>query len=370
MAAEVTVRAPGRINIVGEHTDYNKGLVLPAAINRYVEVKASTRGTMTASSSYISSALFDDGFEWQPRRSESGWRSYVASVLDELTNLGIDASGITLSIRGNLPAGRGLGSSGALEVAVALAVLRLRRVRLPRMQLAALCLHAENYGVGVNSEIMDQFISLFGQRNKAVWLDTKTMSYQYLQLPKDCAFVLLDPGKARALADSAFNERRHECNMALTAVRNLVPAVQDLSDLDSRDLWEVAPHLEEPLQSRVRHIVTENERVRIAVQAIQQHDLDALCQIMYESHRSLSEDYRTSAPELDAIVSTLKRSGLPVGAKLCGAGFGGAVVCCVIRPDTALLRKVASTASDSVGAPVVMTPVRVVGSARLIPSRS
>jgi galactokinase len=189
-------------------------------------------------------------------------------------------------------------------------------------------------------------------------------------LPKDCAFVLLDPGKARALADSAFNERRHECNMALTAVRNIVPTVQDLSDLDCTDLQEVAPHLKEPLQSRVRHIVTENERVRNAVQAIQEHDLRALCQTMYESHRSLSENYQTSAPELDAIVGALKRSGLPVGAKLCGAGFGGAVVCCVIRPDTALLRKVGSVASDSVGAPVVLTPVRVAGSARLIPSRS
>lgn len=366
----MVVRAPGRINLIGEHTDYNKGLVLPAAINLYVEVKASTQNAVGFPSSYISSVLYDEGFEWQPQSRESGWRSYVASVLDELTDLGINTANISLSIGGNLPAGRGLGSSGALEVAVALAILRLRGARLSRIQLAALCLHAENFGVGVNSEIMDQFISLFGRRNNAVWLDTRTMSYRYLQLPKDCVFVLLDPCKPRALADSAFNERRHECEIALTRVRDLIPGVRDLSALDGEGLQKVAPYLTGPLQSRVRHIVTENERVRKAVQAILDHDLHTLCQIMYESHFSLSADYQTSAPELDAIVSALRSSDLPVGAKLCGAGFGGAIVCCVIRPDVRLLREIASIASDSVGASVKLTRVRVSGGARMVQSRS
>jgi galactokinase len=342
---------------VGEHTDYNKGLVLPAAVDRYVIVKASA-DRPDGAPCYVSSSRYGDGFEWLPGSRASGWRNYAGSVLAELHAIGIDTAGVSVLIDGNLPAERGLGSSGAFEVGLALAVLGLRRVDLPRMDLAALCLRAENVGVGVESEIMDPFISLFGRRDNAVFLDTRSMSYRYLPLPADCGFVLIDSGRPRSLADSEFNQRRHECNEALEVSRRVFPGLKDLSAIRTPALRELAPVLSPILMRRVRHIVTENERVERAVDALLVRDLATVCQIMYESHESLRVDYQTSSAELDAIVDGLRGSGLPAGAKLCGAGFGGAVICCVVKPDKDRLRKIAEIASAAVGSPVAVERVR------------
>jgi len=323
----IQVRAPGRVCLVGEHTDYNAGLVLPAAIDLgyTVTVKARLDGRTV-----VTSVAYSD--EWSlgdPR--EDGWRRYAAGVLHHLSAAGVAVDGLDVEVSGDLLPGRGLGSSGAFEFGIALAVATFRGRSFPRIELARLCLAAETEYVGVKSELMDQFICGHGRRDHAVCLDMASMRWDAITVPSSWAFLLFDSGAPRALSGSPFNLRRQQCQDALAGLRAARPDLASLSDPGIREA-DLA-FLEGDLLKRARHVWSENRRVQSAVRALRSEDLRAFTGAMTASHESLRADFETTTPELDSLCEAAHEAaglhGIPVGAKVCGAGFGGCVLVCV-----------------------------------------
>jgi galactokinase len=283
----IRVRAPGRVNLIGDHTDYNEGFVLPAAIQLDCVIAARPSPRMALRTL---------------NEVEEGWSRYVDAVAAELGGGGLE--GVVVS---SVPPGSGLSSSAALEVACAVAL----RPKMPRLELALACQRAEHAATGVPSGLMDQLVSLFGERGSALLIDCRTNEIRPVALPDDLALLVVHSGLPRRLETSAYAERRLECErVALElGLRSLRDATLD----QVRDL---------PI---ARHVVNENARVLAAVEAIERFDFDRLGELFVESHASLRDDYRVSTPELDELVDAFLRSGA-YGARLTGAGFGGCVV--------------------------------------------
>jgi galactokinase len=320
-----TVRAfgPGRVNLIGEHTDYNDGLCLPFAIAAGVTVDASDGpdGTVEAHARDLGET---DAFALDDPGGADGWRAFVRGTVAELQRAGHALRGASLQISGDVPRGSGLSSSAALEVALALALLAHRgRAEPDRRDLARLCSRVENDWVGAETGLLDQLASLFGREGHAVRLDMRTLAAEPVAL--DLAghrLVTVDSGVEHAHAGSGYNDRRRECReaCALLGVASLRDArVEDATDLP------------EPLDRRVRHVVEENARVDAAVAALHAGDLAALGALLDASHASLRDLYEVSVPEVDATVERLAAAGA-AGARIMGGGFGGAVLA-LFPPD-------------------------------------
>lgn len=309
-------RAPGRVNLIGEHTDYNGGFVLPMAIDRAVWIAARRRDDRTVRMVALNldgeeSQFSLDDIQPDPKYA---WANYVRGVA---CMLGSNAIGADLLIHGNVPIGAGLSSSAALEVCAAVTFERLGELEIERLEIARLCQRAENEFVGVQSGIMDQFASLFAREGHALLIDCRDLSYEQVSLPRSAAIVVCDTKKRRGLVDSEYNVRRAEC---AEAARWL--GVRSLRDASMDDL----KNLSGVLERRVRHVVTENARVKRAVEACKQNDLATLGRLMNESHASLRDDYQVSCAELDAMVAIAQKQVGCFGARLTGAGFGGCTV--------------------------------------------
>jgi galactokinase len=313
-------RAPGRVNLIGDHTDYNDGFVLPLAIDLECVVRAAPHERVRLRSLELELEgevdLPADGSA-EPREVP-GWGRYAAGVVRALAERGRPAAGLDAVVSSSVPAGSGLSSSAALEVGLALALSDAAGFELAPLELALACQEAEQIATGVPCGIMDQLSSIAGRQDHALLIDCRDLSIRPLPLPEELAVVVVHSGLPRELADSAYAERRAACEAAaarlgLTALRDATPE-------------QVAA------DPRARHVVSENARVLEAAEALAAGDHARLGRLLSESHASLRDDYEVSTPELDALVAALEAAGA-LGARLTGAGFGGCVVALAPRPD-------------------------------------
>jgi galactokinase len=317
--------APGRVNLIGEHTDYNDGLCLPFAIAAGVTVEIDADGAFSGALAVSAVDLGEtDSFGLADVEEARGWRAFVHGMVAELSRAGFALRGGSLRFSGDVPRGSGLSSSAALEVALALALLEHSGCAEPdRRELARLCSRVENDWVGAQTGLLDQLASLFGEEGHAVRLDMRSLDLEPVPLELDgWQLVTVDSGVEHAHAGSGYNDRRRECREACEAL-----GVESLRDASAAD----ADRLPAPLDRRVRHVVSENERVDEAVAALRGRDLPALGRLLDASHASLRDLYEVSVPEVDALVSRLLASGA-AGARMVGGGFGGSVLA-LFPPD-------------------------------------
>ena len=316
--------APGRVNLIGEHTDYNQGLALPFATTQGVTVEASAVGGDTVHAVAVDLGEEDEFPLASPGPAE-GWPAFVRGAIGELAAAGHRLDGCRLEITGNVPRGGGMSSSAALEVALCLALIAVSGDEAgDRLELARLCSRVENEWVGAQTGLLDQWASLYGQAGHAVRIDFRSLTVEPLALHLgDHRLILLDSGQQHAHAGSGYNERRSECERACRELR-----VDSLREASLED----ACRLPAPLDRRVRHVVTENQRVRDAVAALEGGDLPRLGRLLDASHASQRDDYEVSTPAVEAAVRRLKAQGA-LGARLMGGGFGGHVLG-LLPPDT------------------------------------
>jgi galactokinase len=308
---------PGRVNLIGEHTDYNGGLALPFAIDRGVTVEAEplAGGEIRAEARDLGET---DAFPAAAPERADGWRAFVRGMVGELRAAGVPVPGARLAISGDLPLGSGLSSSAALEAALALALLALAGAEEPdRTELAKLCSRVENDWVGAETGLLDQLASLRGRAGEAIRIDFRTLALEHVPLALgDWRLVTLESGAEHSHAAGGYNERRAECRAACEAL-----GIEYLSAADP----DAAARLPAPLDRRARHVLTENARVDAMVAALRAGDLPAAGALLDASHASLRDDYEASVPAVEDAVATLKRAGA-AGARMVGGGFGGSVL--------------------------------------------
>jgi galactokinase len=325
---ELVARAPGRVNLIGEHTDYNDGFVLPMAIDHAVWI-ALRRRTDRSVELYSVDFQERDSFELADTScSSSGWIRYVqamALVLAEEHEL-VGFEGV---IGGDVPIGAGLSSSAAIELAAARAFASLSHIAWDARAMALRAQRAENVWVGVNCGIMDQLISAAGQEGHALLLDCRSLETRQVPVPPGVAVVVLDTATRRGLVDSAYNERRQSCHAAAQLL-----GVRALRDVDSASFAARAADLPELLCRRARHVITENERTLAAADALAAGDTRLVGRLMNESHASLRDDFEVSSRELDGIVEIARQQRGCLGARMTGAGFGGCAVALVEQDRT------------------------------------
>lgn len=327
----VIAQAPGRVNLIGDHTDYNDGFVLPAPLDRVAYMMARRR---TDRAVRLHSLHFDEDVAYAlddpPWDALPAWALYAAGVVHEIDARYGLPSGLDGVIDGTVPIGAGLSSSAALEVAVAMAVDALFGLDLSAIDTARLCQQVEHAYVGVQCGIMDQMAARLGTAGHALFLDCRSLEYEPVPLPTEQArLVIADSRVRRELATSKYNERRAECDEAVRFFQQVDDRIAALRDVTPALLNAHGSALPDPLFQRARHVVHENERVQQARNCLAEGDLAAFGALMDASHASLRDDYAVSAPELDALVEAAREVPGVFGARMTGAGFGGCVVCLV-----------------------------------------
>lgn len=325
----ITVRAPGRVNLIGEHTDYNGGYVLPMAIDNEVLITASPRTddlvnlvSLDCQNRQVKFSLFDI----KPDKLET-WSNYPRGVIALLKRSGFVFPGFNAVITGNIPMGAGLSSSAGLLVATAILIQTLGQFTLDKIELAKLCQKAENLFCGVQSGIMDQFIITLAKAEHALLIDCQKLSYQQVSLPENSAILICNTMKSRELSASAYNERLAECGQALIQLEKFHnKPYNSLSEVSLLELAQAEKILSSLLFKRAKHVISENARVLRAVEACYRGDLVGLGTLMNESHKSLQSLYQVSSLELDTMVEIARQQIGVFGARLTGAGFGGCTV--------------------------------------------
>ncbi|MBE3583586.1 MAG: galactokinase [Limnochordaceae bacterium] len=330
------VRAPGRVNLIGEHTDYNDGFVFPLAIDRDIVMAGrpspSTEGRIELCAvdyeQSASLALADLEKERRdPSPEQPGWARYVYGVIWAFRQAGFPVGAVQAAFSGNIPQGAGLSSSAALEVATATLLEHLFHLQVEGPRAAALCQQAENQYVGVNCGIMDQFISRLGRQETALLLDCRSLEYRWIPLPQEqVSVVICNTAVRRGLVDSAFNQRRAECEQGVHLLQQADPNVRQLRDVTAELLRAHAPHLPPTIARRVQHVVEENARVLQTVDALSAGDWRQVGQLLNASHESLRDLYEVSSPALDLMVELARAVPGVYGARMTGAGFGGCTV--------------------------------------------
>ncbi len=326
-APDIVARAPGRVNLIGEHTDYNDGFVLPCAIGPATMVAASPR---TDQEVHIVAADFGDATDIFDLaaigKSEQGWADYVRGMVEALQKAGYALTGANLAIAGNLPKGAGLSSSASLEVAVGRAMLSLAGTEIDRTRLAQIAQAAECDFVGTKCGIMDQLISAQGKAGHALLIDCRSLALTDAPVSDDVAIMIVHSGITRGLVDGHYNERRRQCEAAATAMGVRALRDADMAMLNVTDLDPVT-------HARARHVITENQRTLDAAAALAQSDLVTLGRLMAESHASMRDDFEITVPAIDELVALLQSViGNEGGARMTGGGFGGACVA-LLRAD-------------------------------------
>lgn len=321
-------RAPGRVNLIGEHTDYNDGFVLPVAIDRDVLIVASPREDERV---ILHALHYGETAEFRLDRVEpvpgDTWVRYVKGVAAVLQQEGMHLRGMNGVIEGTVPIGAGLSSSAALEVATALTFCTLGGIDLQRVRLAQLCQRAENEYVGVQCGIMDQFISCLARPRSALFLDCRTLVYEHIPFEaSDYALVIANTNRPRGLVDSAYNQRRQECEEGVRVIGHHVPGVRALRDVSVEVFEQYRTALPDKIGRRCEHVITENARVHQSVDALGRRDFARFGRLMNESHDSLRDRYEVSCRELDVMVDIARSSPGVVGSRMTGAGFGGCTI--------------------------------------------
>jgi len=333
-------RAPGRVNLIGEHTDYNDGFVMPAAIGFSTWVAAAKREDRALeaySEGFDEKVILSlDGLTGPPRKH---WSDFIRGVAAILQRAGHRLSGANLTIHGDVPLGAGLSSSASLEVAIALALTFVSEITLPRRELVKLCQAAEHEYVGTRCGIMDQFIVSFGAAGQALKLDCRSLEYELLPVPQDLRIVVCNSMVRHELASGEYNRRRADCETGVKLLQPYLPDVHALRDVDVADLEKHKHRLPVTVYRRCRHVITENQRVLAAAKALQLQDADRFGHLMYRSHASLRDDYEVSCKELDLLVDLAASSPAVYGARMTGGGFGGCTVN-LVKADSAASFKV------------------------------
>ena len=325
---EVVAQAPGRVNLIGEHTDYNEGFVFPAAIDRWIVFAARPRSDGLArvfSIAHGEEETFATNGELTPGGT---WADYPKGVVREFQKLDLGVAGFDAALAGDVPIAAGLSSSAAVEMAVGKALLELNGISMPGPDLALLGQRAENRFVGVNCGIMDQFVSANGRAGHALFLDCRDLSYELVPLAGEGArIVICNTNVKRGLTDSAYNERRAACEDGARRLgRAMDREIRALRDVSLEELERHRDALPEPVYRRCRHVITENERTQQAVGLLKAGDLKGFGALMGDSHASLRDDYEVSGPELDTMVAIAREVPGVLGARMTGAGFGGCTV--------------------------------------------
>ena len=327
------VRAPGRVNLLGEHVDYNEGIVLPAAIDRSVMIAARPSEDDCVSlvavdldeRAAFSLAALDAKVDLQGQPLPA-WALYPASVAWALRESGLKVGGLQAAFTSNVPIGSGLSSSAAVEVGFAVAWRAIGGWQAQALHLAQLCQRGENAYVGVACGLMDQFASACGVEGHALYFDTRSLEWQPAPLPQGTAIVIADSGVRRSLTTSAYNDRRAACEKAVEILRQYMPQIHSLRDVLPTEYAAFSMFLPEEVSKRGEHIVKEIARVEAALSAMRRDDRRALGALMYAGHNSLRNLYEVSTPELDMLVELTRSLPGCIGARLTGAGFGGCTV--------------------------------------------
>jgi galactokinase len=328
-------RAPGRVNLIGEHTDYNDGFVMPAAIAYDIRVVAALRDdrrVSVASEGFAGTREFD--LDNLRPGVEHDWSDYVRGILIELQADGAALRGADLRVTSSLPVGAGLSSSAAIAVGVGYAMLDTAGLAVDRIKLALAAQRAENRHAGTQSGIMDQFISANAHAGQAILLDTRTLTFDYLPLPRAATFVVCNTMVKHSNATGGYNERHAECAAGVAALAARYDGVRALRDVTLEQLERARNTLSDTVFRRCRHVITENERVIEAGKALERSDLHAFGRLMAASHASMRDDFEISAPEVDTMVELATAFGGSVyGARMTGGGFGGSTVNLVAAGD-------------------------------------
>jgi galactokinase len=323
----VIYRAPGRVNLIGEHTDYNDGFVLPAAIEFYCWVAAAPRSDKKL---VIHSENFNETVEASldsiSPSSKNHWANYPLGVADKLQAAGKRLKGANLLIIGGVPLGAGLSSSAAIEVAVGFALLSQSGCTISRTELAQLCQKAENEFVGARCGIMDQFIACHGKASFVLLLDCRSLDFQVAQLPPGVQLVICNTMVKHELASGEYNRRRAECEEGLRALCMVLPEIRALRDVTITQLENHCSLLNSKVYSRCHHVITENDRTQEAIRALYSGNLNRFGRLMRESHLSLRDDYEVSCKELDLMVEIASAEPDVIGARMTGGGFGGCTI--------------------------------------------
>lgn len=332
MSRSRTFRAPGRVNLIGEHTDYNLGFVMPIALDMaaYVETEPSSDGRL-----HLSSAEREDSQSWTLAEVASAkphkhWTDYVIGVAQQLIAHGFEIRPLRLQVRSDVPEGSGLSSSAALEVSSALALLDGRD--FDRLEIAKSCKKAENDFVGMPCGIMDQYVSVFGEKGKAIKIDCRRLTHEAVTLPEGGEIIAVNSRVKHELGNTAYRTRVEECEIAVDSIKRRFPEVQSLRDAKPEHLEQV--QMPRVVMRRARHVISEDSRVNLFESAAARGDLDRMGQLFIESHRSMQHDYEITCDEIDFLVDTA--IGIPgvYGARMTGGGFGGCTVN-LVAPEAA-----------------------------------
>jgi galactokinase len=321
------VQAPGRVNLIGEHTDYNDGFVLPCAINYQTVIAAAPRADRTVKVVAVDYGNAIDSFSLDDAivSSGQGWANYVRGVVKHLQARGYALNGAELSISGNVPQGAGLSSSASLEVAVGHAFKALGDLSISGVDIALNGQEAENRFVGCNCGIMDQLVSALGEEGHALLIDCRSLETRAIHIPEGLAVMIIDSRVKRGLVDSEYNTRRAQCE---AAARHY--GVKALRDVDVARLEADRAGLDPLVFQRARHIVTENQRTLDAAEALARNDMPRVAELMAQSHASMRDDFEITVPPIDTLVDIVKEVvGAQGGVRMTGGGFGGCVVALV-----------------------------------------
>jgi galactokinase len=325
----VIVRAPGRVNLIGEHTDYNDGFVFPMALDFQILTAARKRQDQLVR---IHSVDYQKTVEIYLEKpiifdAKERWSNYPRGVLAVLIEKGIRLAGMDLVFSGNIPQGSGLSSSAALEVSIALTLQSLNGFSMNGPDLARLCQRAENNFVGMNCGIMDQFISMMGRKDHALFLDCRTLEYRHIPLELDDYRILIcHSGVKHSLVDSEYNKRRQECETGVAILSQKHPNIRALRDATLAELNALKNELNQTIYRRCRHVITENQRVLKSIESLKENDLVTFGKLMNESHDSLRDDYQVSCSEIDLLVDFARNFRGVLGSRMTGGGFGGCTV--------------------------------------------
>lgn len=324
----IVVSSPGHINLIGEHTDYNNGFVLPAAIDKNMHLAISRREDNQFRYYALDFQDFYQGSLNSLVQSPKFWPNYINGVIKELIDAGFQLSGLDLVVGGDIPAGAGLSSSAALECSVVFALNELYDLGLSRMDMVRVARAAENNFVGLQCGIMDMFASVFGKKDQAILLDCRSLKHEYIPLDfQQHAILLMDTRVKHSLASGEYNVRREQCEMGVRALRKVYPQVQSLRDANRAMIeYSLKDRVPDLVYHRCKYVVEENLRLQVGCEALKRNDLVSFGKKMFASHVGLSKLYDVSCPELDYLVELAKEEHAIVGARMMGGGFGGCTI--------------------------------------------
>ena len=323
----ILVRSPGRVNLIGEHTDYNNGFVLPAAIDLAIYMALSKREDTKCK---IFALDLNDHFEFdlgELKKSDKIWPNYLMGVIEQLQKKEYNFKGFNCVFGGTIPIGAGLSSSAALESGLIYSLNQIYDLGIGKIDMVKMAQKAENEFVGVNCGIMDQFINIFGKEGNVLQIDCRTLEYKYFPFVfNDVSVVLFDTKVSHSLASSEYNQRRKECSEGVAVINKDNPGIESLRDVTIEMLNSYENKLDPVVFRRCKYAVEENNRLLNACQSLIEKDLKAFGDYMYQTHQGLSKDYEVSCPELDFLVEQSKQFSSIYGARMMGGGFGGCTI--------------------------------------------